>query len=223
MMDLCKRFYAVLLALGMVFLFSACESDSSKESRLTTFEIQQLDTQTETNPLPSEEETTQTKLQVESGQTTAETQQTELVAESSVLPLVPDFTLDANNGESVSLSDYKGKIVVLNFWATWCPYCLKEMPDFKKLQEESSADEVVFLFLNQTDGQRETRAVADKWLEENGYDFLSLYDEGQVGYPVFGITSLPTTVIVDAEGRLFDAVIGQTDYDTVSRLIEAAK
>ena len=144
--------------------------------------------------------------------------------ETSESPMVPDFTLPANNGEDVSLSDYTGKVVVLNFWASWCAYCKDEMPDFKKLGDEiKDSEEVVLLMLNQTDGQRETKQKADDYLSENGYDFLSLYDSGEVSYSIFGIVNYPTTVVIDGEGRLSDYVIGITDYDTVAEMIEGAK
>lgn len=145
-------------------------------------------------------------------------------SQSDELPIVPNFTLDANNGKEVSLSDYAGKVVVLNFWASWCPPCKKEMPDFQKLHEEfKDSDKVAVLMLNQTDGQRETREKADAFLSENSYTMLNLYDEGQVGFSIFGIQSLPTTVVLDKDGRLSNYVLGTTDYDTVAKMIEEAK
>lgn len=145
-------------------------------------------------------------------------------SQSDELPIVPDFTLEANNGDEVSLSDYAGKVVVLNFWASWCPPCKNEMPDFQKLHDElKDSEEVVLLMLNQTDGQRETKEKADAFLSGNSYTMLNLYDEGQVGFSIFGIQSLPTTVVLDKEGRLSDYVLGMTDYNTVAKMIEEAK
>lgn len=142
--------------------------------------------------------------------------------QSQELPLVPDFTLDSMNGEKVSLSDYRGKIVVLNFWASWCPPCKIEMGDFVKLQETFVKDrtDVVLLMLNQTDGQRETRKKADDYISQNKLPFTVLYDEGQVAWGIFGSQSIPTTVVIDAQGRLSSYVMGATNYATVLKMVE---
>ena len=138
--------------------------------------------------------------------------------------MVPDFTLEANNGEEVSLSDYAGKVVILNFWASWCPPCKEEMPEFQELNRQlEDSEEAVLLMLNQTDGQRETKEKAEKYLTDNEFDFLNLYDQGEVGYEIFGVSRIPTTVVIDKEGRLSDYVLGMTDYDTVMEMIEEAK
>lgn len=140
------------------------------------------------------------------------------------MPLVPDFTLEASNGENVSLSDYRGKVVVLNFWASWCPSCDLEMSEFQKLHEElEDSDEVVLLMLNQTDGQRETKEKADAYVADKGYSFLTLYDKGEVGSLIFGISGIPVTVAIDKEGRLSNYILGPADYETVVKLIEGAK
>lgn len=139
-------------------------------------------------------------------------------------PLVPDFTLESSTGDMVSLSDYAGKVVVLNFWASWCPPCKKEMPDFQKLYEElEDSEDTVLLMLDQTDGQREKKADADKYVEQEEFTFPVLYDTGEVGYSIFGLTSIPTTVVIDKEGRLSDYVVGSTEYDVVAGMIEEAR
>jgi peroxiredoxin len=139
-------------------------------------------------------------------------------------PLLPDFTLEANNGKNVSLSDYAGKVVVLNFWASWCPTCKEEMPQFQKLHDQlKDSHEAVLLMLNQTDGQRETKEKANNYLADNGFDFLNLYDTGEVGYAIFGINGIPTTVVIDKDGRLSDYVMGMTDCNTVIKMIAGTK
>lgn len=139
-------------------------------------------------------------------------------------PIVPDFTLESNAGRLISLSDYAGKIVVLNFWASWCPPCRAEMKDFQKLATDlADSEDVILLMLNQTDGQRETKEKADKYLNDNGFEFLNLYDHGLVGNGIFGLPGIPTTVVIDKEGRLSGYVVGQTTYQTVIQLIEGAR
>ena len=139
-------------------------------------------------------------------------------------PRVPDFTLMSNQGKPISLSDYAGRIVVLNFWASWCPGCRAEMPELQKLHQElMETEDAVLLLLNQIDGQLETQTSGSKYLEENGFSFINLYDYGTVGAGIFGVSGYPTTVIIDREGYLSGYVLGQVTYDGLKRLIEEAK
>lgn len=137
--------------------------------------------------------------------------------------MVPDFSLESSEGDTVTLSDYLGKVVVLNLWASWCPPCKAEMPDFQKLYEELDSGEVVLLMINQTDGQRETQEKALGYVSENGFTFPILYDPGTVGYEIFGLTSIPATVVIDGEGYFSAGVLGMTDYDAVVEMIEEAR
>lgn len=137
---------------------------------------------------------------------------------------VPDFTLESSDGSQVSLSDYAGKVVVLNMWASWCPPCKSEMPDFQKLYDEvKDSDEVALLMLNQMDGKRETREKALDYLEKNSFTFPILYDDGTVSYGIFGSQSIPVTVVIDKEGNFYNGIIGMTTYDRVVEMIEGAK
>lgn len=138
--------------------------------------------------------------------------------------LVPDFTLLSNTNETVHLSDYRGKIVVLNFWASWCPPCKAEMPEFQQLHNElEESGEAVLLLLNQIDGRRETVKTGSDYLKKNKLTMTNLYDYGSVGSQIFGIPGLPTTVVIDAEGYLSSYVVGGTTAATVWQMIEGAK
>lgn len=172
----------------------------------------------QTSSLPTESFSESTQSIENSGNAQEETSSDETNLDAAV----PNFTLTSSTGEEVSLEDFRGKTVVLNFWASWCPPCKQEMPDFQKLYEEQNQDEVVVLMLDQLGG-RETQSSADQYIEENGFTFPVLYDEGSVGYMIFGITSLPTTVVVDKNGNLSSYVIGMTNYDTVLKMIEEAQ
>ena len=88
--------------------------------------------------------------------------------------LAPDFTAYDENGNQVSLSDYRGKPVVLNFWATWCYYCKEEMPDFNKAY--GVYPDVQFLMVNATDGVQETKEKAMQYVKDEGFNFPVLYD-----------------------------------------------
>lgn len=139
-------------------------------------------------------------------------------------PLVPDFTLLNKEGESVSLSDYQGKIVILNFWASWCPPCRLEMPEFQELHNELEAsEEAVLLLLNQIGSNGETTTTGTDFLKKNNYTMLNLFDYGMVGAGIFGVPGLPTTVVIDQEGYLSSYVVGATTKATVEKMIEGAK
>ncbi len=112
---------------------------------------------------------------------------------------IPDVTLYDGEGNAVMLSSFIGKPLVINFWATWCGYCVMEMPAFQKAYE-SLGDEVTFLMMNMTDGQRETVEKAKSFLEKNAYTFPVLYDTSQEAAYTYGVYSLPMTLFVSADG-----------------------
>ena len=139
-------------------------------------------------------------------------------------PLVPDFTLENEKGEEVSLWDYSGKVVILNFWASWCPPCKAEMPEFDKINDElKSSKDVVLLTINLTDGQRETKLKALKFLNDNDYGFNVLFDVDGIAAKIFGIQSIPTTAIIDKEGYLHDYIMGATTKSTVLKSVAEVK
>jgi thiol-disulfide isomerase/thioredoxin len=134
-------------------------------------------------------------------------------------PKFPDFTLSDLEGNPVSLSDYRGKVVVLNFWASWCPPCRQEMPELQELHNDfSEGDNAVFLAINMVDGVRETRARADKFLTDNGYNFINLIDERSSFSGRIGISSIPTTFILDRAGHVHHSILGAT---TKNRILNA--
>ena len=112
----------------------------------------------------------------------------------------PDFTVLDANGKEVNLSDYFGKPLVVNFWATWCYYCTKEMPDFEDAYREHP--EVQFLMINIADGQQETVASAKEYIEKMGYTFPVLFDTELDAYRTYGVSGLPFTFFIDEKGDL---------------------
>lgn len=138
--------------------------------------------------------------------------------------LVPDFALVNSAGETFRLSDYRGQIVVLNFWASWCPPCRAEMPEFQELHTEfEESGEAVLFLLNQIDGRQETAKKGTEYLESNNLTMTNLLDYGSVGRQIFGIPGLPTTVVVDAEGYMSGYVVGATTKATVLQMVEEAR
>ena len=113
----------------------------------------------------------------------------------------PDFSFQDSSEGIYSLSDFRGKPVILNFWATWCGYCKMEMPDFDEKYKQYG-DDVHFLMVNVTDGNQETVETASAFVAEEGYSFPVYYDttlEAAMSYPTSG---LPVTFIIDAEGAV---------------------
>ena len=110
-----------------------------------------------------------------------------------------DFTVTDYEGNSVNLSDFEGKPVIVNFWATWCGYCTKEMPDFETKYQEYG-EEIHFLMVNVTDGSRDTVESAKKYIEEAGYTFPVYFDTELDATYTYNAYSLPMTLFIDAEG-----------------------
>lgn len=135
------------------------------------------------------------------------------------LPLAPDFTVYDHEGNEVSLSDFLGKPVVLNFWASWCGPCKREMPDFDSAYQELDG-EVHFLMVNVTDGGRETVETASELIDEEGYTFPVYYDSDLSASTAYGVYSLPTTYFIDAEGHAVARASGSLDMETLQAGID---
>lgn len=119
----------------------------------------------------------------------------------------PDFLVFDGQGNAVHLSDFKGSPVVLNFWASWCPPCLSEMFTFNEAYL-SKGQEVSFLMVNLTDGQRETQDDAQGYIDSQGFAFPVYFDLEQDAAIQMGITSIPTTYFIDADGNIQSAYQG---------------
>ena len=130
----------------------------------------------------------------------------------------PDFTVYDANGRAVNLSDYVGKPIVLNFWASWCGPCQSEMPDFNAKCRELDG-KVQFLMVNMTSG-RETVETAKAFIESKGYTFPVLYDTDSDAAAVYSVYSLPTTYFIDAAGNLVAQAAGAIDGETLQRGID---
>ncbi|WKY47566.1 TlpA disulfide reductase family protein [Eubacteriaceae bacterium ES3] len=111
----------------------------------------------------------------------------------------PDFLVFDANGNAVRLSDFEGKPIVLNFWASWCPPCLSEMYFFNEAYLEKGT-EVTFLMVDLTDGQRETQDDGQRYVDSQGFSFPVYFDLEQDAGIQMGITSIPTTYFIDAGG-----------------------
>ena len=120
--------------------------------------------------------------------------------EELVIPAI-DFTVYDADGNEVHLSDFYGKPIVLNFWASWCGPCKSEMPDFQKACTALEG-EVQFLMVNMTDGSRETLDTAKAFLANSGYTFPVFFDTDMDAAIKYSVYALPTTYFINAEGNL---------------------
>jgi len=134
------------------------------------------------------------------------------------IPPAPDFTVYDIDGNEVHLSDYIGKPIVLNFWASWCGPCQMEMPDFHEKYLELGED-VHFLMINMTTG-RETLESASAFIENKEYSFPVFYDTESNAASTYGVYSLPTTYFIDAEGYAIAQATGAIDAETLQRGID---
>ena len=130
----------------------------------------------------------------------------------------PDFTVFDEDGKQVKLSDYKGKPVVINFWATWCFYCKEEMPDFNIAYK--NYPDVQFLMINATDGVQETKEMAKAYVEKENFDFDVFYDTSLSAVSAYYVNSFPSTYFVDKNGNLVTRANGMIDYETLEKGIE---
>lgn len=126
---------------------------------------------------------------------------------------LPDFTLETLKGEKVNLRELEGKIVVLNFWATWCPYCVQEMPDLQKLKENN--DDMVLLTINVD----EEKDKVEKYIKDGGYDFQVLLDKGGEISSQYFVTGLPATYFINEEGLFVGRIPSAMDYEQMEEAL----
>jgi thiol-disulfide isomerase/thioredoxin len=136
----------------------------------------------------------------------------------SITLAVPDFTVLDEDGNPVKLSDFAGKPIVLNFWATWCYYCKQEMPAFDRAYRQFP--DVQFVMVNATDGIHETVNGVKTYVSENRFGFDVLFDINQEAIYAYGVTSFPQTFFIGADGKPVVYVSGMLDYETLLQGIE---
>lgn len=130
--------------------------------------------------------------------------------------LAPDFTVTDENGNQYKLSDFVGKPVILNFWASWCGPCKSEMPDFDEAYKKYK-DEINFMMINLTDGSRETVGTASSYIEEQGYSFPVYYDTLSEVTMTYSVYSVPTTYFIDKNGNIIANAQGAIDSETLQK------
>ena len=129
--------------------------------------------------------------------------------------MAPDFMLGSNRASRVSLSDFRGKIVILNFWTTWCPACRHEVPNLQLIHNEYGPRNVVVLAVN----LGEKLETVERFAQNNGISFAVWLDEDRWAGNIYGIRSIPTTYFIDENGIIRDVNIGtMTREQIIARL-----
>ncbi len=187
------RSICICLMLALLLSLIACSTDS--ESATTTASETAAETTDPANPTDTTAPATPEKLEA------------------------PDFSAIDRDGNTVRLSDFRGKPVVLNFWASWCPPCKSEMPDFEEAYLQQG-EEIHFLMVNMTDGRQETVEIAAAYVDGQGYTFPVYFDTQSEAAYAYGVQSIPATYFIDAEGHLVTYAVGALDAATLARGID---
>ena len=145
---------------------------------------------------------------------TMPTEQTDPTAETA-----PDFSFQDSSDGIYSLSDFRGKPVILNFWSSTCPPCMEEMPLFQTFWEQYG-QEIHFVIVNLTDGYNDTFASAMKVVEENHFTFPVYFDTSSAGAVAYSIRSIPMTYFIDEEGVIVSEHLGMLTEQTLEAAIQ---
>jgi thiol-disulfide isomerase/thioredoxin len=151
-------------------------------------------------------------------ETEAETEPDQETPEEELV-FAGDFTVYDMAGNEVKLSDFRGQPLVVNFWASWCPPCVGEMPDFNQVWQDRQED-VMFMMVNVVDGQRETEESGKEYFRNEGYSFPVYFDLDQDAVATFGIYSYPQSFFIDKHGYFVAYAKGAIDADTLKMAID---
>jgi len=128
-------------------------------------------------------------------------------SEKAAVSTAPDFTVSALDGRTIKLSSLKGKVVLIDFWATWCGPCVYEIPGFIKLYDKYNERGLEIIGLSV---DRDRKAVVD-FAEKRGVNYPIAFADGEIQENYGGIRAIPVTVFVDREGRIAKSVVGARD------------
>lgn len=130
----------------------------------------------------------------------------------------PDFSLPARDGSTVKLSDLKGQVVMVNFWATWCGPCRAEIPGYIKLQEKYGKDGLVIIGVSCDQGGDATQTVK-KFAAKNGMNYTVVMADDAVTSAFGDIEAIPTTFLIDRDGKIRDRKVGSVSETTYEQTI----
>mgnify|MGYP001062628636 CR=1 FL=1 len=129
--------------------------------------------------------------------------------------MAPDFQLEDTKGNQVSLASLRGKVVLVNFWATWCPPCIEEMPSMERLHEVLSGEDFVMLAINT---EQNGRSLVPEFLQKTPYTFPILYDDKGIAQNLYGVFKFPESFIVGKDGKVVEKIIGPLDWSSTDAI-----
>jgi cytochrome c biogenesis protein CcmG/thiol:disulfide interchange protein DsbE len=210
----------IVLALGYVFLGNAGNGHtetSATENEAVVYK--ETSHQAETHEATEHKTEDQGTAEVESkAKTTDETTNKNAQSRNAGYPAAPDFTLKNLGNEDVKLSDFKGKVVFINFWATWCPPCRAEIPYFVDLYKKYESQG--FVVLGIAVDPREFGKVSG-FVKQNDISYPILLDQAGVSNLYGGIESIPTTFVVNRDGRIVEMIIGSRPKEVFESVIQS--
>ena len=121
----------------------------------------------------------------------------------------PDFKLTDTKGNQVALADLRGKVVLVNLWATWCPPCIEEMPSMEKLNQLMAGEDFVMLAVN---AEKDGRTVVPAFLKKTPYNFTILYDDEAIVQALYGVYKFPESFIIRKDGTIAEKIIGPINW-----------
>jgi peroxiredoxin len=125
--------------------------------------------------------------------------------------MAPDFQLEDTKGNRVALSDLRGKVVMVNFWATWCPPCKEEMPSMEQLNKIMAGEDFVRLAINT---EKNGRSLVPDFLKKNPHDFTVLYDDEGTVQQEYGVYRFPESFVIRKDGTIDQKVIGAINWSS---------
>lgn len=198
----------VLFIVGSSFLYKGLSKNFASDQKLNVVK------QEDSKASESAEKSTTTKETAATEKATTTEKQADTNANKAI-----DFTVVNANKEDFKLSSAFGKPIILNFWASWCPPCKSEMPEFQKAYEKYGLD-IQFIMVNLTDGERETIDTASAFIKKQGYTFPVYFDTNQDAANAYQINSIPDTYFIDKDGKVAATVQGMLDADTLQKGID---
>ena len=204
----------IMILMGIMLLTGWLNGVTSYLSKVTPNQTGSQPIQSEALPVSSD------MVDTESAASSSETK-------PQKLPPASEITLTDQFGQSHSLSEYKGKTIFLNFWATWCGPCQREMPDIQSLYEKYGRNQGDLIVLGVANPKSEKYPLANDgsreevtaFLGDNGYTYPVMMDESGEAFAQYGVTSFPTTFMIDTDGNVFGYVKGSLTADMSESIV----